>query len=181
MKTVPFINLTNGIEFLPEIKEARFIRIKSTHLERHQLENVLVNLSDDLLMNLALGNQCVIYDFGMYFDTPRSIWEGIPWIKYALNRAWFDQETDYFITRWRHRGKYIPGKIILKEEKHPKNYKIFFRNRYDRMDERVHEKLSYYKTYLDCATINLLGFSRKTEHDGDSAFYKKILKDCQCF
>lgn len=180
MKTVTYINLTNGIEFLPEVPEARFLRIKSTYLERHLLEDVLFSVSDDLLMNLALGNRCIIYDFGMYFDTPRSIWEGIPWIKYALNRAWFDREDDYFITRWRHRGKYIPNKIVLIEEKHPKNYKVFFRNRYNRMDKRIIERLDYYKKFLECDMINIVGVSKKTEHDGDMGFYKKMLGDYKC-
>lgn len=175
MKTINYVNLTNGIEFIPELPDYRFIHIKSTHLERHLLEQIMMHIGDDLLMNLAIGNRCVIHDFGMYFDTSRSIWEGIPWIKYVLNRAWFDKEDDYFITRWRHRGKYIPNKIVLVEEKHPKNYKLFFRGRYDRMDLRILERINYYKKFISSDTINLEGVSRKTERDGDIDFYKNIL------
>lgn len=175
MQTIHYVNLTNGIEFLPELKNVRFIRIKSTHLERHLLEDVLLGLSDDLLMNLAIGNKCVICDFGMYFDVPRSIWEGIPWIKYVLNMLWFNREDDYFITRWRHRGKYIPNEIILKEDSHPKNYKVFFRNRLERVDKRIIERILYYKTFLKSDTINIVGLSRKTNNDGDVDFYKKTL------
>lgn len=175
MKTINYVNLTNGIEFLPELSDYRFIYIKSTHFERHELESIMMSLSDDLLMNLALGNKCVIYDYGMYFDIPRSIWEGVPWIKYALGRAWFGREDDYFIARWKHRGKYIGNRTILEQEKHAKNYRVFFRNRYDKMDKRIIERLTYYKKFLQSAKINIEGRSRKTEHDGDTSFYKKIL------
>jgi hypothetical protein len=177
VKVVNFVNLTNGIEFLPEVENPRFIRIKSTHFERHLLEDVIVALSDDLLMNLAIGNKCVIYDFGMYFEIPRSIWEGIPWIKYVLYRAWFGKETDYIITRRRYKRP-APGiPPVLGKEYHPQNYKVFFRNRYNRMSDKTMEKINYYKNFISSGTINLEGVSRKTEHDGDIDFYKKVLSE----
>ena len=66
-----FINLTNGIEIVPKLlsngvkeQELNYIRIQSTHCESRNYNGILESLDTTLLMNLARGNICLLYDFG---------------------------------------------------------------------------------------------------------------------
>lgn len=179
MKTVCYINLTNGLEYWPDIPDARIMYMKSTHYERHELESVLLNLSDDLLFNLAIGNRCVIYDCGMYSDIPRTVWEGIPWIRYALSRAWFDREIDSPVTRGSGGPRDRNGKKRGGVGR-TKDLKIFFRNRYNKVDKRVLKRLEYFRKFLLTDAIRLESVSKNTTHDGDNAFYLRIVRQTAC-
>lgn len=70
MKQKIFINLTNGIEAIPElaISDISFIRIQSCHCERQKFELIIDNLDYNFLMYLALGYECIVYDFGVNSD-----------------------------------------------------------------------------------------------------------------
>ena len=66
-----FVNLSNGAEALPLLEaagvpaaEIAFCRIQSSHCEAQDFYGVLQNLDHNLLMHLALGYECRIYDFG---------------------------------------------------------------------------------------------------------------------
>jgi hypothetical protein len=152
-----YINLTNGIGALPDLIDqyVNFIRIQSTHLEQGWLEKVLINLDYDFLMNLALGTHCIIYDFSSRWkDRPsRAIWQGLPWIEYALTRCWF-------------------GKEIECERRMDKHFKIVYNN----MDKKTKRKLKYFRKFLLTKTLTLSSVCAKTLHDGDSQFYKEILE-----
>ena len=94
-----YLNLTNGLQALPNFigEVVRFIRFQSTLLEQGFLEKFLLEVDYDFLLNLAIGNQCVVYDFTSRWKDrrpSRAIWQGLPWIDYALNRCWFDREIE---------------------------------------------------------------------------------------
>ena len=64
-----FINLSNGAEALPLLaglpaEHVSFCRIQSSHCEAQDFNGVLSNLDHNLLMHLALGFECRVYDFG---------------------------------------------------------------------------------------------------------------------
>jgi len=66
-----FVNLSNGAEALPLLEGAdlpgehvSFCRIQSSHCEAQDFNGVLTNLDHNLLMHLALGFDCRVYDFG---------------------------------------------------------------------------------------------------------------------
>ena len=66
-----FINLSNGAEALPLLAAAgvapehvSFIRIQSSHCEAQDFHGILSNLDHNVLMHLALGYECRVYDFG---------------------------------------------------------------------------------------------------------------------
>ena len=59
-----YINLTNGIEAIPRLSgNYKFIRIQSTICEQKLWDKLIQELDYDFLMNLALGNECIVYDF----------------------------------------------------------------------------------------------------------------------
>lgn len=85
-----FVNVANGIECLPllEVHDFEFVRIQSTALEQRLMDHVLRDLDANLIMRLALGERCVIWDAGRRRQLSRAQWQGLPWIKYALERSW---------------------------------------------------------------------------------------------
>ena len=163
-KQVNYINLTNGIEELKDnpdiIDNCRFIRIQSTALEQNHLEDVIRDLDNDLLMNLALGNCCVIYDrASRRGKVSRALWYGVPWIIYVLNRCWFENILDTCMVKYN-------------------NVAGYFDKEYRSMSRTTKRKIKYYKKFLfDNRKINLSYKSLRTEHDGDNDFYRQIIKD----
>jgi hypothetical protein len=89
-----YINLSNGIQFLPKVTDENigFIRIQSTLLEQKRWEQVLIDLDYDFLLSLAIGRECVVVDYSARKLIPRSIYQGIEFIKYILYREWFNTE-----------------------------------------------------------------------------------------
>ena len=85
---VNFINLTNGLEFFDKVDNPQFLRIRSTTLERKDFLFLLMDLDHNFLMNLALGKECVVYDCGTNKALSKTIYLGIPFIRYALQRRW---------------------------------------------------------------------------------------------
>ena len=103
-----YINLSNGLEALKLLEESgvpasqlRFMRVQSSHCEAQDFNGILSGLDHDLLMHLALGCECRVYDFGSRGNVwvgedggeeqrhvPRAIWWGLEWWRYALNDIW---------------------------------------------------------------------------------------------
>ena len=96
-----YINLTNGIEAIPEydLSQYSFIRIQSTACEQHLWDRLLQELDYDFLINVALGNECVIYDYGTRKPVPRAVYQGVEFIKFVLNKLWYGVSDEVFITR----------------------------------------------------------------------------------
>ena len=86
-----FINLTNGIEAIPLVKDNySFIRIQSTTCEQKRWDFLIQDLDNNLLMNLALGNKCIVYDFGARKKVSRALYQGVELLKFVLNKRWLD-------------------------------------------------------------------------------------------
>jgi hypothetical protein len=100
-----------------------YIPAKSTfydykaHLEKKDFERLLRELDNNLLMNLALGNTCCVYDYGSRKKNPadhlyghsRLLWMGIPFIRMVLNRIWYARLTDPREFHMSVQGKIIPN------------------------------------------------------------------------
>jgi hypothetical protein len=97
-----FINLKNGIEAVPtlhamNVHDYAFCRVQSTMCEAGDMEKVLCELDANLLVSLALGYSCVVYDFGSRDKkrgVPRALWYGTEFVRYALDWYWFDAKDD---------------------------------------------------------------------------------------
>ena len=103
-----FINLSNGAEALALLdgagvspEQISFMRLQSSHCEAQDYAGILANLDHNLLMHLALGFDCRVYDFGSRGNdweamdgtlerryVPRAIWWGLEWSRFALTRMW---------------------------------------------------------------------------------------------
>jgi len=159
---INYINLTNGIESLPTLPDGfRFIRIQSSTCERKLWNKLIQELDYDFLLNIAIGNECVIYDYGARKPVPRAVYQGIEFLKYVLYKRWLNEE--YLTDCNRSKGNYIR-----------KDCNSYFESCYRNLDSRTKKKLDYFKPYV-VGEINIKTVTDATIHDGDKEFYKEIL------
>lgn len=158
-----YINLTNGIEAIPTLpsNDYRFIRIQSTVCEQHLWDKLLLELSDDLLMNLALGYECIIYDYGAGKPVPKAVYQGLEFIRYVLHRRWLKMEYQPVIQRNKH------TEINCWRE-----FDHYYRN----LSKKAKKKIDYFLPYLNTDEIQLSSVTDRTEHDGDKVYYNQILQ-----
>ena len=74
------------------------MRVQSSHCENRDYGGVLASLDADLLLHLALGCRCRVYDFGsrrkrwpgegLDLCVPSAIWWGLEVARYALSKLW---------------------------------------------------------------------------------------------
>lgn len=109
-----FINLTNGIEALPQItslltkSEIRFTRIQSSHCESGAYDKLLASLDHELLFSLACGRDCYIYDFASRNKSrgvPRALFMGLEFMKWSVSYLWFTDSEEMIPERVSVRGK----------------------------------------------------------------------------
>lgn len=163
---INYLNLTNGLESLsdPNLQNIQFIRIQSTICEAKHWERLIQELDNNFLMNIAIGNKCVIHDYSANKPVPRSLYQGLEIIKYVLYRRWF---------------KFDNYQIIIKGHKvgmeyYNTSYKRVFSN-----NKSLKKKIDYFKKFL---LINNLENSFDvvtggTNNDGNNEFYLKLIQD----
>lgn len=159
MKTVNYINLTNGIEALGRVDNPRFLRIQSSHCESKQWEAILNSASDDLLLNLAIGNDCFIYDYSNKNKMPKSLKQGLYWIQYCLYRAWlpFNMYTPK-----------IKGHDLTK----------YYSKQYKKLSRKTLKRIKYFRKFLNTDILWINYGYGKTVHDGDYKYFReKLIND----
>lgn len=166
-KTFHYINLTNGIEAIPELPEPiqnrhefRFLRIQSTVCEQHLWNKLLLELSDDLLMNLALGHTCIIYDYGARKPIPKAIYLGVAFIRYVLARRWL---------------AIIPEAVIERKDGKDITCNKIFDHYYRNLSRPAKRKIDYFLPYLHTDAILLYAATNETVHDNEKDYYRAIL------
>ena len=173
-----FVNLTNGIEIIPQLpkEDINFIRIQSTTLERKNWYKLFVDLDHNLLMYLALGAECKVYDFGTNRPRSKTIYLGLPIIEYCLNKYWLGYEMEEV---WIGRNP-VNEKQFVDREIYQK-YFMFHDERTLDAKIQITTKYKYYRKYLgDINRIKLIGVSSSTCHDSDVSYYKNILTEELC-
>ena len=168
--TVNFINLTNGLEFFDKVDNPQFLRIRSTTLERKDYLFLLMDLDHNFLMNLALGNECFVYDCGANKDFSKTISLGLPFIKYALERRWLGIDKSPFI---------LNKAGVVKMNNHSyfsKIYQYLFFHNQNQEKAKLKAKLDYYIKFLDTETLKITGVSVSTDKDNDNIYWKSKLK-----
>ena len=168
-----YINLTNGIEALPSIPNAEsysFIRLQSTTLE-HKNWNKLFgyDLDHDFYMHLALGYTCIIHDRGTRRTRSKTIYLGIPIIKYVIDRRWYNLEPEEVLGG----GKSQDANNNLIDLAQFAYNTIF--NTKSNEYSNTRRKIDYYKRFTCGYPIKLIGHSESTIHDGDKQFYTNLL------
>lgn len=157
MKTVHFINLTNGIQAIKDfdLKDYRFIRLQSTACEQKRWENIILSISDEFLLSASLGSECIVYDYGANKEKPRAIWQGLEWIKFCLYKRWFNID-------------YNPvGRCS--------SSKRYFEEQYFNLSNRVKSRLDYFKSFIE-DQLSISSVTGATKNDGNKEFYSNILK-----
>ena len=155
MKTIRFINLTNGIESICD--SSLFIRIQSTKCEQKLWSDIILELDSTFLIHAALGNSIVVYDASGKKDISRAMWQGLQFIGFALNKCWFNKtETVY--------------------HKHH-NLTKYFDEQYNLLSKPAKTKLKYFRKFLNTENVRILSITSKTEHDGDYEYFNNKLKE----
>ena len=158
-----FLNLSNGVEALAGLRSAgllqqiSFVRIQSSHLENGDMNAVLANLDHNLLLHLALGFDCRVYDFGSRSanGVPRALWYGLEWSRYALSEVW---KLD------------SPVPIVRGN-----NVQVQFAKNMRGIPKTLKKRLKYYRTYVACSELRLRGACAKTEFDGRKDVYRAMM------
>ncbi len=170
---IHYLNLTNGLGFCPELRaqskngeNLRVIRIQSTTIERKNWIKLFMDLDHDFLFNLAIGNECTVYDMGTNRPLSKTIRYGIPLIRYILSRFWaLDyQHLTFRITK---DGK---STIYDCEKQFDYIYNSLFTFDSTKEKDAVKKKLGYYKS-LARGPISLYGVSQATDRDGDRGYF----------
>lgn len=159
---INYINLTNGIEAIPYLPVGyRFIRIQSTLCEQKNWNRLIQELDYDFLMNVAIGNECTIYDYGARKPIARAIYQGVEFIKYVLYKRWLDQE-------------YLTDINKGNKDHIRRDCNSYFESCYKNLDDRTKKKLDYFKPYI-VGHINIQTVSGSTDHDNNKEYYRNIL------
>ena len=156
MKIIHYINLTNGIQAISDynLKDYRAIRIPSSWCERKKFNEILFSLSDDLLLNLALGNKCIIYDYGANKLCPRAIWQGVEWIKFVLYKRWYyvDYELQGRLTTSKAYFEELHADLHNSTKRKVDYYQKFCRGIFDlhTITSSIKESDNLYKQIFEC-------------------------------
>lgn len=170
-----YINESNGIQALPILTKmnipARFCYIKSSHLERKAIADVIGDLPNEMLLSAALGERILVVDYGARKDRSRAVYQGVPLVKYVLDRFWLDR---------------IPERVWIypRSNVHPtvQDAHHTFNEWYERLGRRNEKKLAYTKEIArECLLgssdgVHIEGLSAATTHDGDKLYYMRLKK-----
>jgi len=152
MRIYQYLNLTNGLERLPEIRgDVRYIRIQSTACEQKHWSELILTLDSDLLLHLARGNVCVVYDYGSRKETPRAVWQGLAFIRHCLENVWFG------------------------ESKTNANFDAYFAACLSALSEPAKAKLRYYRRFLATDRLRLYTVTAHTRWDSHYDHYALLL------
>ena len=130
-----FINLTNGLKATEFLRTYSFIRIQSTACEQKRWEFILNDIDHNFLMNLALGKTCKIYDYSEKKKMTRAMFQGIEWIRFVLNKRWFDRNYLPFV-----RGHFVQD---------------YFYNEYRKLNRKTLKRIDYYKKFLKAKQLKI--------------------------
>lgn len=121
-----YVILPYGMYAIFKHKLVNFTFMHMGYIDNHcKWHTILQNLDYGFLADLAIGNVCIIYDYGKG-KLPQTTSIGCEFIRYVLNKCWLEQEykvvmygedlTEYFSKVYRYLPKYSRKKI--KQLKH---------------------------------------------------------------
>ena len=152
-----FVNLTNGIEAIPNLlPDWSAVRIQSTTIEKKNWPLLFSDLDHNFLFWLSQGVECHVWDFGCRREVSKVVGIGLPLINRMVNYVWNDVEsTDplFLEATWR----------ILERSM-------------TETSQQAKRKLRYYRQIKNCGMVQLFGHSQATDRDGDWEYYRKLLR-----
>lgn len=161
MKTIYYLNMTNGLEMINHYPDPHFIRIQSSHIESKAYDTLFMQLDSDFLMNLALGNCCVVIDASQKDRIPKSIRIGLPIIKYVLYRCWVSEEP-----------LCVPlSKTLMNPE--------YLESIYNSLSYATKTKLKYFRKFLLTRNLDIMSYSHVTKNDGKYDVFRKLMLEVE--
>lgn len=169
-------------------EQVAFCRIQSSHCEAQDFYGVLWNLDHNLLMHLALGFECRVYDFGSRGNVwqtpdgasetlwvPRAVWWGLEWSRYALETLWY-LESDATSDAHSGVGMLRNGRVrapLLRGY----NVRTLFDDKLRALPKPLWKRLKYYRAHLapGLRELRLRGYYTGTELDGQKDVYARHL------
>ena len=155
-----YVNLTSGLEWVREASPffpVKFVRFQSSHAEAKCWEEVLSAIPDDMLFNLALGNECVVLDASANKKNSRAIYQIVPLIRFILTWRWY--------------------RTVHMEENYVKSHNAteYFTEISKKLSVRLCKKIDYYKKFLNGRShVKLIGKTIPTKKDGDYKYWKEL-------
>jgi len=131
--------------------------------EQGHFERLVTELDTSLLLRLALGHCCLVYDYGSRNKkrgAPRAIWYGLEFLRYALERIWLGKKGRAFL-----RGHDVS---------------VMFEEVVGNLSASTRKRLRYYAKFMPpegLEYVQLYGVYRETVHDIDFNYYRSITHD----
>lgn len=142
-----YINLTNGIEAIPDLPAGwEAVRVSSTSIEKRDWEGLFGDLDHGMLFRLSQGEECRLYDFGSGRPMSKTVRVGVPLIRNVLGQVWLGANAECGLSA------FVRDHLMMATTDSARNVK---------------RKLLYYRRILKTSQIRLYGVSRQTAHDGD--------------
>jgi hypothetical protein len=197
-----YVNLTNGIEWLEggEILtkgsegyerekgkdilwmmnycgRIRFLRLQSTLCEQNELNVFLRTIDSDLLINLALGHKCIVYDAHCrgHRNMSRAQWQGLAYLKYVLTRLWLLESIEYEDESTFMMLYYVLCRDFEYSRIQLQNFEEHF-NVLDNYWPKLKKHLMYFKRFHKGSPINIECKSFRSCKDGDWDYYVNTLR-----
>lgn len=180
LEPLHWVNLTNGVEMLPALSSQvpnhliRFTRIQSSHCEAGAYDKLLQNVDNDMLLSLAVGRPCLIYDLASRNKNrgvSRALFLGLQFIRWAIAYLWFaaDPQTQHL----------VPSQVSVRG----KNAVPFWRQSVlpYRVAKDTKKRIRYFMPYvseMNTKNVQLCGiFGVPTSLDGCIAIHSKFIRD----
>lgn len=165
-ETHTWLNLTNGVEMLPFMGYCgdyfKFCRFRSCSFEQKHWSDAIADMPDDMLINLALGNQQSIIDFGANRPCSRALRQGIPIAIRRISLSWGLDVDEHMWIFGRN------GKPIRVDDEFAKEAM--------RLDNKQKSRLDYFKRFVDTDRLLMDIICAPTNHDGDYELHSDIVK-----
>lgn len=162
-----FANLTNGLEALPLLKSIdvpiHFCRLQSTQCEASRPDLLISAVESGMLLYLALGECCLVYDFGSRnkeTGASRAIWYGLEFLRYTLRRVWYPEASKGDVA-------YLRGRNVSR----------MFNEIIDSFSKATMRQIKYYRQFTSpekTTDVQLYGVYNATSNDSDHEYYQKI-------
>ncbi|GBF97550.1 hypothetical protein Rsub_10151 [Raphidocelis subcapitata] len=167
-----FVNLTDGLEAAPTLARLglphAYCRVCSTDVEQQNFEALVQGLDANLLMALALGHSCCVWDLGSRNKAkgaPRALWGGLEFVRWCLETMWLPQNGAE------------PGGVAGPQA-HLRGHRVTaeFEAHRRRFSQSTKRRLRYYAKYVPPGTrrLQLVGVYKATFNDSNHDHYVRL-------
>lgn len=177
IRTRHYVNLSNGLEALPGLVASGeswgVMRLRSTTVERKDwVALLLTDVSDDLLLHLALGWRCVLHDRGTNRPMSKTCYYAVPLVRYLLDRRWYGAEPTEV---WKVGRRGGPGCNVVTQ--FAKIYHDLFAHA-SADGGRVKRRIEYFRRYLRPGATGVLleTACQSTSRDGDRDYHAHLAR-----